>query len=44
MGVRGLLMQDAVLAVLGIDATNIPESMLTFSKILIDTAFAFLHA
>lgn len=44
MGVRGLLMQDAVLAVLGIDATNIPESMLTFSKILIDTAFAFLPA
>ena len=34
MGVRGLLMQDAVLAILGIDATNIPESMLTFSKIL----------
>ena len=24
MGVRGLLMQDAVLAILGIDATNIP--------------------
>ena len=44
MGVRGLLMQDAVLAVLGIDATNIPESMLTFSKILTDTAFAFLPA
>ena len=44
MGVRGLLMQDAVLAVLEIDATNIPESMLTFSKILIDTAFAFLPA
>lgn len=44
MGVRGLLMQDAVLAILGIDATNIPESMLTFSKILTDTAFAFLPA
>lgn len=43
MGVRGLLMQDAVLAILGIDATNIPESMLTFSKILTDTAFAFLQ-
>lgn len=44
MGVRGLLMQDAVLAILGIDAANIPESMLTFSKILTDTAFAFLPA
>lgn len=44
MGVRGLLMQDAVLAILGIDATNIPESMLTFSEILTDTAFAFLPA
>lgn len=44
MGVRGLLMQEEILNILGINPTNIPESLLTFSKILTDTAFAFLPA
>lgn len=44
MGVRGLLMQEEILNILGINPTNIPESLLIFSKILTDTAFAFLPA
>lgn len=44
MGLRGLLTQDAVLAVFGMTPDDIPSSLLTFTQILTDTAFSFLPA
>lgn len=44
MGLRGLLTQDAVLHVFGLTTADIPASLLTFTQILTDTAFAFLPA
>lgn len=44
MGLRGLLTQEAVLNVFGMTAESIPQSLLTFTQILTDTAFAFLPA
>lgn len=44
MGLRGLLTQEAVLQVFGLTPKDIPASLLTFTQILTDTAFAFLPA
>lgn len=44
MGLRGLLTQEAVLSLFGLTPDNIPASLLTFTQILTDTAFAFLPA
>lgn len=44
MGLRGLIMQDQVLAIFGLTTTSIPSSFITFTQILTDTAFAFLPA
>lgn len=44
MGLRGLLTQDAVLGVFGMTPEDVPSSLLTFTQILTDTAFAFLPA
>lgn len=44
MGLRGLLTQEAVLAVFGLTPENVPQTLLTFTQILTDTAFAFLPA
>lgn len=43
-GTRGLLTQEAVLAVFGLTADSIPQNLLTFTQVLTDTAFAFLPA
>lgn len=44
MGLRGLLTQEAVLAVFGMTPDGIPQTLLTFTQVLTDTAFAFLPA
>ena len=44
MGLRGLIMQDKVLAIFGLTNTSIPSSFITFTQILTDTAFTFLPA
>lgn len=44
MGLRGLLTQDAVLAVFGLTSSDIPANLLTFTQVLTDTAFSFLPA
>ena len=44
MGLRGLLTQEAILSVFGMTPESIPQSLLTFTQILTDTAFAFLPA
>lgn len=44
MGLRGLLTQEAVLSVFGLTPDSIPQSLLLFTQILTDTAFAFLPA
>ena len=42
MGVRGLLLQEQILAIFGLTPESIPASLLTFTQILTDTAFGFL--
>ena len=44
MGLRGLLTQEAVLAVFGMTPESIPQKLLLFTQVLTDTAFAFLPA
>lgn len=44
MGLRGLLTQEAVLALFGLTAQSVPANLLLFTQILTDTAFAFLPA
>ncbi|PFN83864.1 PTS beta-glucoside transporter subunit EIIBCA [Bacillus sp. AFS076308] len=44
MGLRGLLTQESVLALLGLTPDSIPKELLLFTQILTDTAFAFLPA
>lgn len=44
MGLRGLLTQEAVLAVFGMTPADVPQALLTYTQILTDTAFAFLPA
>lgn len=42
MGLRGVLLQKQILSLFGLTAQSIPTSILTFTQILTDTAFAFL--
>lgn len=44
MGLRGLLTQEAVLAIFGMTPESIPQNLLIFTQVLTDTAFAFLPA
>lgn len=44
MGLRGLLTQEAVLAVFGLTPDSVPQQLLLFTQVLTDTAFAFLPA
>lgn len=44
MGLRGLLTQEAVLAVFGMTPDDVPQALLTYTQLLTDTAFAFLPA
>ncbi|WP_026885726.1 sucrose-specific PTS transporter subunit IIBC [Clostridium beijerinckii] len=42
MGLRGVLLQQPILAMFGLTPESIPSSLLAFTQILTDTAFAFL--
>lgn len=44
MGLRGLLTQEAILGLIGLSPSDIPQQFLLFTQILTDTAFAFLPA
>ena len=44
MGLRSLLTQEAVLALIGLSTDSVPAELLMFTQILTDTAFAFLPA
>lgn len=44
MGLRGLVMQEQVLALFGLTPENVPENFLLFTEVLTDTAFVFLPA
>lgn len=44
MGLRGLLMQEQILAVFGMTPDHINSNFIMFTQILTDTAFAFLPA
>ncbi|MEK4870262.1 sucrose-specific PTS transporter subunit IIBC [Niallia sp. FSL W8-1348] len=44
MGIRGLVMQDQILALFGMKPEDISENFLLFTQILTDTAFIFLPA
>lgn len=44
MGIRGLILQEQVLAFFGMKPEQIPQNVITFSEVLTDTAFAFLPA
>ena len=44
MGLRGLLTQEAFLALFGMTPDSIPANFILFTQVLTDTAFAFLPA
>lgn len=44
MGVRGLVMQEQILALFGMTPADISDNFLLFTQILTDTAFVFLPA
>ncbi|NWO12025.1 sucrose-specific PTS transporter subunit IIBC [Virgibacillus sp.] len=44
MGLRGLLMQEKILALFGFVPADIPNNFILFTQILTDTAFIFLPA
>ncbi|WP_409295760.1 sucrose-specific PTS transporter subunit IIBC [Peribacillus sp. SCS-26] len=44
MGVRGLVMQEQVLALFGLSPKDISENFILFTQVLTDTAFIFLPA
>ncbi|SHH51623.1 sucrose-specific PTS transporter subunit IIBC [Virgibacillus chiguensis] len=44
MGLRGLLMQEKILALFGLVPADIPNNFILFTQILTDTAFIFLPA
>ncbi|MGD7043278.1 sucrose-specific PTS transporter subunit IIBC [Jeotgalibacillus proteolyticus] len=44
MGLRGLLLQEAVLGWFGLTPDSIPENLILFTEVLTDTAFIFLPA
>lgn len=41
MGLRGMLTQTAVLAIFGMTPDDVHENLLTYTRVLTDTAFAF---
>lgn len=44
MGLRGLVMQDEILAIFGLTTNDISENFILFTEVLTDTAFVFLPA
>lgn len=44
MGLRGLIMQEQILALFGLNPEDISENFLLFTQVLTDTAFIFLPA
>lgn len=44
MGIRGLVMQEQILALFGMSPEDISQNFLLFTEVLTDTAFAFLPA
>ncbi|UJF15426.1 sucrose-specific PTS transporter subunit IIBC [Jeotgalibaca sp. MA1X17-3] len=44
MGLRGLLTQDDILALVGLSSASISENFILYTQVLTDTAFAFLPA
>lgn len=44
MGLRGLVMQEQILALFGMSPDDISQNFLLFTQVLTDTAFAFLPA
>ncbi|UTT41513.1 sucrose-specific PTS transporter subunit IIBC [Exiguobacterium aurantiacum] len=44
MGLRGLLLQEEVLAWFGVTPDSVPQNFLLFTQVLTDTAFIFLPA
>lgn len=44
LGLRGVLTSDAFLGLIGMSIDDIPETLLTLTAVLTDTAFAFLPA
>ncbi|WP_042464164.1 sucrose-specific PTS transporter subunit IIBC [Neobacillus dielmonensis] len=44
MGLRGLVMQDQILALFGMKPDDVSQNFLLFTQVLTDTAFAFLPA
>ena len=44
MGLRGLIMQDQILALFGLSTEDISENFILFTQVLTDTAFIFLPA
>lgn len=44
MGVRGMITQNAILEIFGMTPADIPENLLIYTRVLTDTAFAFLPA
>ncbi|SEA37990.1 PTS system, sucrose-specific IIC component [Thalassobacillus cyri] len=44
MGLRGLVMQEAILSLFGLTPESVPENFILFTQVLTDTAFVFLPA
>lgn len=44
MGLRGLVMQEQILALFGMKPEDIPQNFILFTQVLTDTAFIFLPA
>jgi len=44
MGVRGMITQEAILSIFGMTPADVPENLLIYTRVLTDTAFAFLPA
>ncbi|EGK13592.1 PTS family sucrose porter, EIIBC component ScrA [Desmospora sp. 8437] len=44
MGLRGLVMQEQILALFGMKPEDIPQNLILFTQVLTDTAFIFLPA
>jgi PTS system sucrose-specific IIC component len=44
MGLRGLVMQEQILALFGLSPDNISDNFILFTQVLTDTAFVFLPA
>ncbi|MYL32447.1 PTS sugar transporter subunit IIA [Pontibacillus yanchengensis] len=44
MGLRGLILQEEILALFGLTPDSVPENFVLFTQVLTDTAFIFLPA